>query len=153
MVPADPPVIVQLMPAGVERTAPFPPAPPATVNRKLLAGVLKTADTVTSAVIGTWHEVGSSEVAVQPTHAEKTLPGEGTACSVTTAFALYCALQVPLVEATPFATEMLQEMPPRLDVTVPATVLPVPLTVKRGRFAPREASSAASGEVGSVGLS
>ena len=100
-VPAEPLVIVQLIPAGDEMTFPLPDAPPSMVSAKLVGECAKTAETARDWSSATSQERGLSEAAVQPVQLESTAPLLGTAMSVTTVPVLYDCEHFPLRFAVP----------------------------------------------------
>ncbi|HET7229072.1 MAG TPA: hypothetical protein VFJ16_03685 [Longimicrobium sp.] len=116
---ALPPLMVQLIPPGLDVTVPLPVPPPITVNWE---GGVKAAVTDCARFIVTWQV----PVPVQaPDHPANVLPPlAAVGVNVTSVPALNDAAQVPLA----LPPLMVQLIPPGLDVTVPLPV-PPPVTV------------------------
>ena len=124
---ATPPVIVHVIPDGVDVTVPFPVLTPVTVMLPLATAV-NTADTVRATLIGTTHGV-VVHAPPQPVNVEE---APGAADRVTEVPGAKSAAQVP--DATPAVT--VQLTPAGDEVIVP---LPVPLevTVSRSGTSPK----------------
>jgi hypothetical protein len=143
---AAPPVIVQSIPGTSEVTRPLPSAPDVTSRVWLSGGGEKVTFTVREKSRVTSHASGSSVAPVHPDQVMRVPVPDGVALSVTTVPVLKRCEHFPFSAAP--EPGMVQPIPPRLEATVPPTVLP-PSTTSRVTFV---AELRAPSRVGAVGV-
>jgi hypothetical protein len=86
--PAEPPVIVQVIPVGFDCTAPLPPAPPDTLSANEFAGGENLMVIVRAALMVTWQARGFSVTAWSQPDQTAVPPPDGAAVTVNTIAAL-----------------------------------------------------------------